>query len=538
MNGSNSLIAGPADWDSLRSSFEWPSPDRFNIAHEVCDKWAEASPERVALIHPRDNLPAKHYSFGELSRLSGKLSSVLENSGFGKGDRLAVLLPQVPETVLAHLATSKRGGIVVPLFTLFGEDGLRFRLQNSGAKVIVTDSANLPKILNIAADLPDLEDVFCIDGSTGARDFWGALLAHRTDTVVASTKLETPALLVYTSGTTGPPKGALHGHQVLLGHLPGVETHHEFFPQDGDLMWTPADWAWMGGLMDALLPSLYHGVPVLTHRLARFNAREAYALMIEYGVRNAFLPPTALKMLKQEPVPEGLSLRSVGSGGEALGADLLTWGEEALGLTINEFYGSTECNLVLGNCASVMAPRPGSTGRAVPGKDVAVLDADGAVLPAGEVGEIAVKRGDPAMFLEYWGQPEKTASKFSGDWLRMGDEGYVDADGFFFFSSRTDDVITSSGYRIGPGEIEECLTGHPDVAMAGAIGVPDPERGEVVKAFVVMSKGASFAGLEDLLIARVRERISPHVAPRSIVEIAELPMTATGKIMRRDLREL
>jgi len=270
MNGSNRLITGPADWDSLRGSFVWPSPDRFNIAHEVCDKWAEASPERVALIHPRENLSTKHYSFGELSRLSGKLSTVLKNSGFGMGDRLAVLLPQVPETVLAHLATYKRGGIVVPLFTLFGEDGLRFRLQNSGAKVIVTDSANLPKILNIAADLPDLEDVFCIDGSMGARDFWGALLAHRT---------------------------ALHGHRVLLGHLPGVETHHEFFPQDGDLMWTPADWAWMGGLMDALLPSLYHGVPVLTHRLARVTL---------------FCPPRLLRSSNRSRSPMGsLCARSV-----------------------------------------------------------------------------------------------------------------------------------------------------------------------------------------------------------------------------------
>ncbi len=537
-SGLNRTIEGPADWDTLRRGFSWPELEYFNIADAACEKWAAVAPDRVALIHPREGAATKTYSFGELSRLSGKFASVLKSTGFGHGDRLAVLLPQAPETVLAHFATYKLGGIVVPLFTLFGEDGLRFRLENSGAKVVVTDSANLQKVLNIAADLPELEDVFCIDGSPGARDFWGAVLAHRNDVVPVQTKPDTPALLVYTSGTTGPPKGALHGHRVLLGHLPGVETHHDFFPQDGDLMWTPADWAWMGGLMDALLPALYHGVPVLTHRLARFEADAAYALMIEHGVRNAFLPPTALKFLRQVPPPETLNLRTVASGGEALGAELFEWGRTHLGLTINEFYGSTECNLVLGNSASIMTPKPGSTGKAVPGKEVAVIDFTGQILGPGEIGEIAVKRGDPAMFLEYWGRPGKTAEKFAGDWLRMGDEGYMDEEGYFFFSARTDDVITSSGYRIGPVEIEECLSGHEAVAMAAAIGVPDAERGEVVKAFVVLADGASFDGLEAELIGRVRDRISPHVAPKTIVAIKDLPMTATGKIMRKDLKEL
>ena len=537
-SGTDRLIAGPADWETLRRDFTWPDFDHFNIAEAVCDKWADACPERIALIHPRDGMDAKHYSFGELSRLSGKFASVLKHGGFARGDRLAVLLGQVPETLLAHLSTYKLGGIVVPLFTLFGEDGLKIRLKDSGAKVVVTDRANLPKILNIAPDLPDLEDVFCVDGSDGVRDFWGAVLAARNDAEPVETKPDTPALLVYTSGTTGPPKGALHGHRVLLGHLPGVETHHDFFPQDNDLMWTPADWAWMGGLMDALMPSLYYGVPVLAHRLAKFEPKAAYDLMIEYGVRNVFMPPTALKFLRQMEPPSGLNLRTVASGGEALGAELLEWGRASLGLTINEFYGSTECNLVLGNSSGVLEPKPGSTGRAVPGKDVAVIDAAGDVLPAGETGEIAVKRGDPAMFLEYWGRPNKTAEKFAGDWLRMGDEGYMDEEGYVFFTARTDDVITSAGYRIGPAEIENCLSGHEAVAMAAAIGVPDAERGEVVKAFVVMSGGFTLDGLEEELIARVRDRVSPHVAPKSIVAIEALPVTATGKIMRRELKEV
>lgn len=534
--GSDRLIAGPSDWETLRRDFKWPALENFNIAQAVCEKWAASAPDRVALIHPREGMDAKTYSFGELSRLSSKLASVLKHGGFEQGDRLAVLLPQVPETLLAHLATYKLGGIMVPLFTLFGEDGLKFRLKDAGAKVVITDRANLQKVLNIAPELPDLEDVFCIDGSEGVRDFWGAVLASRTDVAPVQTKPDTPALLVYTSGTTGPPKGALHGHRVLLGHLPGVETHHDFFPQEGDVMWTPADWAWMGGLMNALMPALYHGVPVVSHRLAKFDPQSAYELMIKYGVRNVFMPPTALKFLRQMDPPEGLKLRTVACGGEALGGELLEWGRAHLGLTINEFYGSTECNLVLGNSSTVMTPKPGSTGKAVPGSDVAVIDADGTPLPAGETGEIAVKRGDFAMFLEYWGRPDKTTEKFTGDWLRMGDEGYMDEEGYVFFASRTDDVITSSGYRIGPTEIEECLTGHEAVALAAAIGVPDEERGEVVKAFVVLAEGFSLDGLEEELISRVRDRISPHVAPKSIEAIDELPMTATGKIMRRDLK--
>lgn len=532
------LLSAGGDWAQICARFAWPAPARYNIAHEVCDRWAVADPDRVALIHPSDRGDPRAYSFGELSRLSNKFANVLRGAGVAKGDRVAVLLPQVPETLITHLAGYKLGAIVVPLFTLFGADGLRYRLENSGTRALVTDLANLDKVMEIAPDLPELEHIYCIEGAPGVRDFWGAMLAAQSGFVPEITEPDTPALLVYTSGTTGPPKGALHGHRVLLGHLPGVESHHDFFPKPGDCMWTPADWAWMGGLMDALMPALNHGVPVVSHRMAKFDADEAFALMARHNVRNAFLPPTALKFMRQATPPAELALRSVGSGGEALGAELLDWGRGALGLVINEFYGSTECNLVLGNSACVFAPKPGSTGRAVPGKEVAVIGPDGAVLGAGEVGEIAVKRGDPAMFLEYWGQPEKTAAKFAGDWLRMGDEGHMDGDGHVFFSARTDDVITSAGYRIGPTEIEDCLSGHDAVAMAAAIGVPDEARGEVVKAFVVLRAGATLDGaLEEALIARVRDRVSPHVAPRSIEAIARLPMTATGKIMRRELKE-
>ncbi|MHA1128223.1 MAG: AMP-binding protein, partial [Alphaproteobacteria bacterium] len=338
----------------------------------------------------------------------------------------------------------------------------------------------------------------------------------------------------YTSGTTGPPKGALHGHRVLLGHQPGVETHHNFLPQKGDCLWTPADWAWMGGLTNVMMPALNYGVPLIAHRMSKFDPDKAFWLMREFNVRNTFLPPTALKLMRQAGGAAPLNLRSVGSGGEALGAEMLEWGKQALGVTINEFYGQTECNLVLGNCVEVFAPCAGSTGKPTPGHDVAIIDSEGRVLPAGEMGEIAVHRPDPSMFLEYWKQPEKTAEKFIGNWMRTGDVGMMDEEGYFHFSSRTDDVITSSGYRIGPTEIEDCLTGHPSVTMAAVIGVPDPVRTEIIKAYVVAT-GASDA-LKAELIARVRKRVSPHVAPREVEFVDSLPMTATGKIMRRELK--
>jgi acetyl-CoA synthetase len=369
-----------------------------------------------------------------------------------------------------------------------------------------------------------------------------AISAAREDGTVAATGPEDMAFISYTSGTTGPPKGALHAQRVFLGHISGVQLFYDFWPQEGDRIWTPSDWAWLGGLGNVMMPSLRMGVPLVAHAPRRFDPELACRLMAEQGVTSAFLPPTALRMMRQLPEIPPLALRSVGSGGESLGAATLDWGREALGLTINEFYGQTESNLVLGNCAAILPVRPGSIGRPVPGKEVAVLAPDGRRRPSGEPGEIAVRRGDPAMFLRYWNQPEKTAEKFvtgedGAEWMLTGDEGQVDADGYFWFASRTDDVITSSGYRVGPSEIEDCLNRHPAVAMSACIGVPDPVRTEVVKAFVVLAEGRNGSPeLAEELRAHIRARLAPHLMPREIAWIDRLPMTATGKIMRRELR--
>ncbi len=536
--GRRATILPPGvDWDDLRARFRWPEPRRFNIAEAVCDRWARAAPERLALRCLAADGSPRDWSYGELAQASRRLANVLAARGIGRGDRIALLLPQSSEALLTHLAAWRIGAVTVPLFPLFGEDGLAFRLADSGSKALVTDAANLPKVLAIRDRLPELATVFCIDArEAGIDGFWQELDKAADRFATVATGPDDPAFISYTSGTTGPPKGALHGHRVLIGHLPGIELVHDGLGQPGDFLWTPADWAWMGGLTNVLLPGLWFGVPVLAHRMAKFDPERAAALMAGQGVRNAFLPPTALKLMRQADVSAVTGLRSVASAGEALGGELLDWGGRVFGLRINEFYGQTECNVVLANCARLMPVRPGSAGRAVPGHEVAILDAKGRVCEAGVAGEIAVKRPDPVMFLGYWNNPGQTAEKFTGDWMRTGDEAVMDAEGYVHFRARNDDVITSSGYRIGPGEIEDCLTGHPDVAMAAAVGVPDPIRTESVKAWVVPRPGAEMAGLAEALIAHVSTRVSPHLAPRAVVFVEALPMTATGKIQRRELR--
>jgi acetyl-CoA synthetase len=346
--------------------------------------------------------------------------------------------------------------------------------------------------------------------------------------------------MIFTSGTTGPPKGALHGHRVLLGHLPGYEMAYDFPARDNDVVWTPADWAWAGGLLNALLPALYLGMPVVFGRFERFNPAEAYALMDRRAVTLTFLPPTALRMLKASGVkpPVTLRLRAVLSAGEQLGAATYDWARSAFGFSVNEFYGQTECNLVLGSAHAIGASRAGVTGRVVPGHDVAVIDNAGNALPSGEIGQIAVRRPDPVMFLGYWNDEMATRAKFLGDWMLTGDQGFVDADGYFHFFGRDDDVITSAGYRIGPGEIEDCLAAHPAVALAAAVGKPDPVRTEIVKAFVVLRDGFEPGeALSEDLKQWVRARLSAHEYPREIDFVDQIPLTTTGKVIRRHFRE-
>lgn len=530
-------------YDELIRRFRWQVPARYNIGVDVCDRWAAREPDRLALIHVHGDGRSEHVTYGALQAASNRFANVLRAHGVMRGDRVAILLPQSPEVAIAHIAIYKLGAVALPLALLFGVDALSYRLQNSGAKALVTNAMGLGKIAPLRAQLPDLQLVLSAGGAgEGALDFHATLDKASSTFAAVDTSADDPAMMIYTSGTTGPPKGALHAHRVLLGHLPGIELPHDFFPQPGDLFWTPADWAWAGGLLDALLPSLHFGVPVVSHRFDKFDPEQAFWLMARTGVRNAFIPPTALRMLRSAKSPRGryaLALRSVGSGGESLGAETYEWGRDALGLVINEFYGQTECNLVLSSCAMLGVSRPGAIGKPVPGHEVAIIDGEGHVLPAGELGQIAVKRPDPVMFLAYWGKPEATRDKFIGDWMTTGDQGVMDEDGYFHFVGRDDDVITSAGYRIGPTEIEDCLLGHPAVALAAAVGKPDPLRTEIVKAFVVLKEDyAASDALAAELQTFVKERLSAHEYPREIAFIDQMPMTTTGKIIRRLLREM
>ena len=532
------MLERHATYQETLDRFQWRIPARFNIGTACCDAHADGS-GRPALLYEELDGTLSVTSFDALKAQSNRLANMLRAHGVAPGDRVGILLPQRPETAQAHMAIYRMGAIALPLFTQFGPDALEHRLQHSGARALITDAENIGKIEAIRAALPELASIFVIGGA-GHPDLAREMARASDSYAPLDTRAEDPALIIYTSGTTGKPKGALHAHRVLLGHLPGVQLPQEFFPQPGDLFWTPADWAWAGGLLDVLLPSLYFGTPVLAARARKFDPEAAFDLMARRHVRNAFLPPTALKLMRQVENPRrfGHAMRSIGTGGETLGADMLAWSRDTFGFEVNEFYGQTEANLIVSNCAGLFPVRPGSMGRAVPGHRVAVISPEGEILPTGQPGLIAVARPDPVMMLEYWRQPDATAAKFIGDWLVTGDTGSCDEDGYYWFQGRDDDIISSGSYRIGPGDIEDCLIRHPAVLMAAVVGSPDPVRTEVVKAFILPRPGI----MPDPALAAeiqgfVRERLAAYQYPREIEFVTELPMTATGKIRRKDLRD-
>ena len=534
------VLPAARDYGALYRSFRWQIPARYNIGVDVCDRWAAIDPGRTAIFNLGAAGVVEEVSYGALREASNRLANALAARGIGRGDRIALLLAQGPAVAVSHIAIYKLGAIALPLAMLFGVDAIAYRLADSGARALITNAQGLAKLAAGRDVASGLEFVWSIDGSAdGAEDFHAMLARAASDFTPVATTPDDPALMVYTSGTTGPPKGALHAHRVLLGHLPGIEFPHEFLPQPGDRFWTPADWAWAGGLLNVLLPGLHYGVPVVAQKFDKFDPEQAFAVMAKMGVRNAFIPPTALRMLRSVPRPNAnVRLRSVGSGGEALGAETYEWGKSALGITINEFYGQTECNLVLASCATIDVSRPGAIGKPVPGHRVAVIRPDGSRCAAGELGQIAIERPDPVMFLQYWGKPDATGEKFIGEWMTTGDQGVTDADGYVAFVGRDDDVITSSGYRIGPTEIEDCLIRHPAVALAAVVGKPDALRTEIVKAFIVLKSGhpPSQALAADIQ-GFVKTRLSAHEYPREVAFIDEMPMTTTGKVIRRLLRQ-
>ncbi len=551
-------------WAELHGAFRWRLPAMFNIADACCGRWARnpASAMRVAVHWQREDGAAGALSYGALQVQANRLAHALARQGVKSGDRVAVVMAQRPETAIAHIAIYQLGAVAMPLSILFGPEALEYRLQDSGATAAIADASSLTHLRASRAACPALKTVIAVDDAGRDEMAWRDALARESDLFINHvTRADDPAVLIYTSGTTGQPKGALIPHRALLGTLTGfVASQNWFGAEPGGVFWSPADWAWTGGLMDALLPTLFFGREIVAYQ-GRFTPDVAFELMQRHRVTHCFLFPTALKaMMKAVPEPRKkyrLQLRALMSAGESVGETVFAWCRDQLGVGVNEMFGQTEVNYVVGNCASYVdaqgrrhlawPARAGSMGRAYPGHRVAVLDDAGEEVPRGTPGDVAVHRldvhgdPDPVFFLGYWKDDAATRAKFTGDpgnsWCRTGDTAKMDADGYLWYLGRSDDVFKVAGYRIGPSEIENCLVKHPAVANVAVVPKPDAERGALVKAYIVLAHGAlGNAALITDLQRHVKGKLAPYEYPKDIEFVDALPMTTTGKVQRRVLR--
>jgi acetyl-CoA synthetase len=532
------------NYDDLVRRFRWSIPQRYNIAAATVDSWAARAPEAPALVHDDDGRAATT-TFRDLHAQANRLANALRSLGVDEGDRVALVLPQCVEAGVTHLAIYKIGAIAVPLSFLYGAPTLQYILQNCRAVSVVVSAEFVGRMEEIRAALPHLRHVIVV-GGRGPGLGWQRLLdSSSAEYATADTTAEDPAMLLYTSGTTGSPKGALHAHRILAGYLLTFGLFFNIRFTDRTVFWTPSDWAWVGGLLDIVLPAWAFGRPVLASS-ARFEPERAFAMIANHGITHTFLAPTALKMMAQVRTPRerfGTRLEVIASGGESVAAEVLRWGEEELGAAVNEFYGLTEVNHLVGNCSALWPVRPGSMGRAYPGREVSVVDERGEAVKSGVEGQIVVRRGDPTGFLGYWENPEKTQEMFLGGvdtpaaWIKTGDMAVRDDDGYFRFMGRNDDLIKSGGYRIGPVEVEEVLLAMSEVAEAAVIAVPDATRGSIVKAFVRLAAGAVASdGLKNRIQDHVKRQLAAYKYPRVVEFVDALPLTTTGKIDRKALR--
>ncbi len=528
-------------YEEICDNFTWDIPEYFNIADAVCDRWAD-DPNRIALSHEAIDGSVTHYSFSQIKQYANQLANLMASLDVSRGDRVVVMLTQSPECAISHLACFKSGIVSCLASVLFGPDGIQHRLQATGAKVCITNAANLDKVRAVQSSCPDLRHVIVIDddASEGTLSFWRSLAEQAELFKNVKTRSEDTAWISFTSGTTGQPKGVLMPHRLLLGNKPLFEYYYDYGPRQDDRLWSPADWAWIAGLINILLIGWYSGARVVSTDMQGFNAQEAFRILGEHKITVSLLTPTVLKLMRQIDDDESkeLDLRVVLSGGEAVGKELALWADERFGLTISEGFGQTECNGMIGTNPRLMNVRHGSLGKAMPGSVCAIVDDDGQEVAPGVPGNIAIKRPHPAMFSGYLDNPAATDAKFVNDWMMTGDLGEQDEDGYLWFHGRTDDVITSSGYRIGPTEIEDCLLKSTAVQLAAVIGVPDETRTEIIKAFIVVAEGIEAdEALADALKALVRDHLAKHEVPRLIEFVGSLPMTTTGKIMRGSLRD-
>jgi acetyl-CoA synthetase len=562
---------------AMHSQFGWHVPKHFNIADVCSRRWAAEpfSNMRTAVVEHHGAYEYADHSYATLQKAANQLSHLLVARGVKRGDRVAIVLPQRFETAVAYIAIFQMGAVAMPLSMLFGEEALEFRLNDSGAIAAIVDEQTIKNVLAVRSNCPALQSIVGVGFAEYTADvgYTKGIEPMPVQFDGVRTLADDAAILIYTSGTTGQPKGALIPHRAMIGNLTGFVCSQNWFgfptvrpepveggfaaslPTDSSaIFWSPADWAWTGGLMDALLPTLYFGRPIIAYS-GRFSPESAFEILQTYCVTHSFLFPTALKaMMKAYPKPRNLfnlRLQGLMSAGEAVGDAVFAYCQEELGVTVNEMFGQTEINYIVGNCAmngvseTVGWPaKPGSMGRAYPGHRVAVLDEAGKPCPVGVAGDVAVHKldvhgkPDPIFFLGYWNNPVATKTKYTQDgWCKTGDMATMDADGYLWYQGRSDDMFKAAGYRIGPSEIENCLVKHPAVANAAVVPKPDAERGAVVKAYVVLAKGfrPSHKLVKDLQ-EHVRGKLAPYEYPKDVEFVAELPMTTTGKVQRRVLR--
>jgi acetyl-CoA synthetase len=521
-------LARPATtWAQAYDAFQDPGPQPYNIAADCL----RAPGDRTALIVYDGHEAPHRLSYAELDAAAGRFAGLLAERGIGVGHRVAVKLPQSAEMAIAILGTLKVGAIVVTVSNVLGDDAVEHRLHDSGASLLVcaADERETSTAARTGTPVLSVRDDDWLDGRVAPAS-------------LPATTSEDAALLLYTSGTTGKSKGVLHAHRVLLGHH-AVDLAWDHV-RPGDVAHSPVDWSWAGGLLLGLLVPLAHGMTVVAYRDTRFDPERTVTIMRETGVSVGLFPPTALRALQRsgalsKQTMAELRLRSLITGAEAVEPELAAWARNDLGLSINNAFGQTEANALIGHAHVLGDLDPDCLGRPYPGHQVAVLDTEQRPVAPGTVGEIAVRADDLVCMLGYWNSPEATAAKFRNGWLVTGDFGQFDAAGNLHFHGRADDLIKSGGYRIGPAEIESALYTHPAVADCAVVGLPDPVRGQEVVAYVVLAAGHDAdPELTVDLQARVRRQVGAHAYPRRVEYVAALAKTSTGKVDRRALRDL
>ncbi|WP_227377890.1 acyl-CoA synthetase [Haladaptatus halobius] len=535
-------------WDDVWDSFDWDGPERFNIVHEtVCRHVGHgvAIHWEGAADGERETL-----TYTNLDERSGRVANALEALDVERGEPVATLIPRIPELYPTFLGIWRRGAVYVPLFTAFGPNAIAVRAADAGVKTVITTVEYREKITTVEADI-GIENVVVIDRDGDADAVDDADFAYETlvgDQPAAYETAETSAenlcTLEYTSGTTGPPKGCELTHRVLAALSPYLQCSMAL--HEGETVWGAADPGWMYGLLTAGIAPISMGVSNVLYE-GKFDPDAWYTVMERYGITSLATSPTAYRGLMASGDAHksyDLSLRKGNSAGEPLNPEVMRWFDEELGVTVHDHYGVTECGMVAGNHhACEMVVKPGSMGRPLPGFDVRVVDPETSMeTDVDEVGELAVACGEGTYFDGYWNAPGKTAAAWvehDGENLFLtGDAAERDADGYLWFVGRADDVIISSGYRIGPFEVESTLLEHEAVAEAAVVGVPDETRGELVKAYVVTTEETD---ADDELAASIREfvrnRLAKHAYPREIEFIDDLPKTSSGKIRRIELRE-